>query len=86
MKTIFKNVLDKFNFNFYHEPMQFIKEKTIIAVQIKEKRERLGISQKEMGNILDMTGQSYGRFETGVNNPPAWKYLKIMNLRKKDLK
>ena len=64
-------------------------QKTIaahIAVQLKNKRKSLRLNQKEMGKILDMSGQSYCLYETGINNPPAWKYLKIMNLKRKDLK
>lgn len=86
MKIILKKVFDKYNFNLYHVFMKYSKEKNTIAKQIKEKRERLGISQKEMGKILGMAGQAYCLYETGINNPPAWKYLIIMNLKKKDLK
>jgi transcriptional regulator with XRE-family HTH domain len=66
--------------------MKYIKDKIIIKEEIKAARERLGISKQEMGKILGMTGQAYSLYENGKNNPPAWKYLKIITLKKKDLK
>ena len=55
-------------------------ERSHIARHFKQIRIKKGWSQNKMALYLNLSRPAYTRYETGVNNPPADKYLRATRL------
>lgn len=50
------------------------------AVRIERLRGRLALSQTELANKLDVSAMAISRWERGVNEPPADRYIALGKL------
>lgn len=48
-------------------------------MELKKFREKLGLSQTEVANRLEINSQTYNRYETGVNQPNIEMLIKLAN-------
>ena len=50
---------------------------------VKNKRDALGLTQKELGEILDKDRSTIAKYESGVIDPPGSIIIKLGKLRKR---
>lgn len=58
------------------------KDRKRIGANIKKMREKLQLSQADLGYLLDVHKSTVAHWESGKRNPAAATYLRIMGLDK----
>lgn len=59
--------------------------KKILGLKIKELREREGLTQPQLGAMIDKDYQAISRIERGLVNPSAFLILEIASALKVDM-
>lgn len=50
------------------------------GTRLKERRESVGLTQKELGEILGVSGNAVGNYENGVSSPNADSLYKVFDV------
>ena len=64
---------------YVHNPRM----ETAVAKIVKDKRNKLGLTQEEFAALLGVERYNLSKWETGISRPKADVLLKIIELRKK---
>lgn len=54
-----------------------------LGVRLRSLREDRGLTQAELGQMLDISGNQWGRHESGLNRLPAarlWQFCNVLNI------
>ena len=49
--------------------------------QVREKRQSLGKTRKEIAEIVNVTARTVSNWERGITMPPVYKYNEIMEIK-----